>query len=153
MIENIRSELNISTTTITKLPKVDKFGRAYGTGRRKVSTARVWIKLGTGIIKVNGKDIKEYFKRETLFIHAVSPFKVTDSLGKFDVYSTIKGGGMSGQAGALRHGISRALDNYEPVIYHAALKKFKFLTRDSRMVESKKYGLHGARRATQFVKR
>lgn len=153
VIENEAESLSISNTTVTKLPKIDKLGRAYGTGRRKVATARVWIKLGTGIMTVNGKEIRSYFNRETSFIHAITPFSVTDTLGKFDVYATISGGGMSGQAGALRHGIARALDNYNPVLYHCKLKEFKLLTRDSRMVESKRYGLHGARRATQFVKR
>ena len=145
--------LNISTSVVTKKPKVDKLGRSYGTGRRKVAAARVWIKPGCGKISVNGRDIKEYFKRETLFIHATTPLAVTNNLEKFDIYCTVAGGGIAGQAGALRHGLARALDNYEPVLYHTILKKFKLLTRDSRMVESKKYGKHKARRSTQFIKR
>ena len=142
-----------NSNLINKAPKRDKLGRAYGTGRRKVATARVWIKPGTGKVSVNSSEIRAYFKRETLFIHAMAPLVVTDNLDKFDVFCTIAGGGMAGQAGALRHGIARALDNYDPVIYHAVMRQNGLLTRDDRMVESKKYGKHKARRSTQFIKR
>jgi small subunit ribosomal protein S9 len=138
---------------INKEPKLDKLGRAYGTGRRKVSAARVWIKPGTGKISVNGRDMKEYFKRDTLIIHAMEALDITANRDKFDVYCTISGGGISGQAGALRHGLGRALDNFDPTLYHVILRKAGVLTRDDRMVESKKYGRHKARRSTQFVKR
>ena len=146
---------NLATVenTINKEPKLDKFGRAYGTGRRKVSAARVWIKPGTGKISVNGRDIKEYFKRDTLIIHALKALDVTENRARFDIYCTIAGGGIAGQAGALRHGLGRALDNFDPMLYHAILRQAGVLTRDDRMVESKKYGRHKARRSTQFVKR
>lgn len=136
-----------------KVPVIDKYGRAYATGRRKVASARVWIKPGTGEFTVNGSSLQEYFKRETLVVDIKRPFTVTDNVDKFDVYCTVEGSGLAGQAGAIRHAISRALDNYSPALYHNILKEHKFLTRDSRMVESKKYGRHKARRGTQFSKR
>lgn len=136
-----------------KIPVIDKYGRAYATGRRKVASARVWIKPGTGIFTVNGSNLKEYFKRETLIVDIKRPFAVTENADKFDVYCTVEGSGLAGQAGAIRHAIARALDNYSPALYHNILKEHKFLTRDSRMVESKKYGRHKARRGTQFSKR
>lgn len=138
---------------VNKTPKLDRLGRAYGTGRRKVSAARVWIKPGSGKVTVNGRELKDYFKRDTLIIHAMRALDVTGNREKFDVYCTVAGGGISGQAGALRHGLGRALDNYDPVLYHVTLRKAGVLTRDSRAVESKKYGRHKARRSTQFVKR
>ena len=119
----------------------------YGTGRRKNAVARVRLVPGTGKVTINGRDGEEYFGREALFNFAMTPFKVTDTAGHFDVKARIDGGGVSGQAGALRHGISRAL------LEGAELKKAGFLTRDARMVERKKYGLKKARKRPQFSKR
>lgn len=132
--------------------KVDPQGRAYGTGRRKESVARVWLKPGKGRIIVNGKPQEQYFGRQTHLLVMNQPFLVANRVGEFDVECTVVGGGLSGQAGAIRHGISRALDNFEPDL-HAALKKAGFLTRDSRQVERKKVGLHKARRSKQWAKR
>ena len=124
----------------------------YGTGRRKKSVARVRIMPGTGVININGQDIDEYFGLETLKLIINQPFGVTNTMGKFDIVANVNGGGISGQAGAIRHGVSRALlladDTYRPL-----LKKAGFLTRDPRMKERKKYGLKAARRASQFSKR
>lgn len=134
-------------------PKIDKFGRSYGTGRRKDSVARVWIKPGSGKITVNGRDVTTYFARPTLRMIMNQPFGAVGSENQFDVICTVKGGGLSGQAGAVRHGISRALDNYDPATFHKALRQGGFLTRDSRVVERKKYGKAKARRSFQFSKR
>ncbi len=123
----------------------------YGTGRRKNAVARVRLVPGTGKVTVNGREGKEFFGREALLNFALTPFKVTDTMGHFDVIALCNGGGVSGQAGALRHGISRAL--LEAGDYRAELKKAGFLTRDPRMVERKKYGLKKARRRPQFSKR
>ena len=123
----------------------------YGTGRRKNAVARVRLVPGTGKVTVNGRDALEYFGREELVDYAKAPFKVTDTMGHFDVIARLNGGGISGQAGALRHGISRAL--LEAGDYRAELKKAGYLTRDARMVERKKYGLKKARKAPQFSKR
>lgn len=124
----------------------------YGTGRRKKSIARVRIVPGSGAVKINGRDIDDYFGLETLKLIVNQPFAVTGTVGKFDIISTVKGGGVSGQAGAIRHGLARALlqadENYRP-----ALKAAGLLTRDPRMKERKKYGLKAARRASQFSKR
>ncbi|MBQ8528773.1 MAG: 30S ribosomal protein S9 [Clostridia bacterium] len=124
----------------------------YGTGRRKKSVARVRLYPGTGAVTVNGRDVSDYFGLETLKYIVNQPFGVTDTVGKFDVVANVQGGGFSGQAGAIRHGVARALlsadENYKPL-----LKKAGFLTRDPRMKERKKYGLKGARRAPQFSKR
>lgn len=133
-------------------PKIDALGRAYGTGRRKDSAARVWIKRGSGKIIVNGKENAVYFARPTLRMLINQPFLAVDGENKFDVMCTVKGGGLSGQAGAVRHGISRALDAYDPN-FHKALRHGGFLTRDSRVVERKKYGKAKARRSFQFSKR
>ncbi|MBI1327078.1 MAG: 30S ribosomal protein S9 [Alphaproteobacteria bacterium] len=133
-------------------PKRDQFGRSYGTGRRKESTARVWVKPGSGKVVVNGKEQEKYFGRKTHLLVINQPFLVSGRVNQFDVMCTVKGGGLSGQAGAVRHGISRALEQYEPSL-RPALKKAGLLTRDSRAVERKKAGLHGARRAKQWVKR
>lgn len=123
----------------------------YGTGRRKNAVARVRILPGTGKVTVNGKDALAFFGRQALVNYATAPFKVTDTLGSFDVVARCNGGGVSGQAGALRHGISRAL--LEAGDYRAELKRAGYLTRDSRMVERKKYGLKKARKRPQFSKR
>ena len=123
----------------------------YGTGRRKNAVARVRLVPGTGKVTCNGREAAEYFGRDALVDYATTPFKVTDTEGHFDVIARLKGGGISGQAGALRHGISRAL--LEAGDYRAELKKAGYLTRDSRMVERKKYGLKKARKRPQFSKR
>ena len=133
-------------------PKRDAFGRSYATGKRKNAVARVWIKPGNGKIEVNGRDSPIYFARPVLRMMINQPFVVTDRLGQFDVWCTVVGGGLSGQAGAVRHGISRALTFYEPTL-RPTLKHGGFLTRDSRVVERKKYGKAKARRSFQFSKR
>ena len=133
-------------------PKIDKQGRAYATGRRKVATARVWIKRGKGKIIVNGKAIEAYFARPVLRMLIQQPLISANRLTEFDVVCTVVGGGLSGQAGAVRHGISRALTYFEPAL-RGTLKKGGFLTRDSRAVERKKYGRAKARRRFQFSKR
>ena len=133
-------------------PVRDEFGRSYATGRRKESAARVWVKPGSGVVMINGRPIDQYFARPVLQMLLHQPFQITERLGQFDVMATVKGGGLSGQAGAVRHGISRALTLYEPEL-RPALKKVGFLTRDSRKVERKKYGRRKARRSFQFSKR
>ena len=133
-------------------PKIDKQGRAYATGRRKNAIARVWIKRGTGQITVNGRDISAYFARPVLQMVLKQPFEAAERTGEFDVIATVVGGGLSGQAGAVRHGISRALTNFEPGL-RPALKAGGFMTRDPRVVERKKYGKAKARRSFQFSKR
>jgi small subunit ribosomal protein S9 len=133
-------------------PKRDAFGRSYATGKRKNAVARVWIRPGNGKIEVNGRDSPVYFARPVLRMLISQPFVVTDRLGQFDVWCTVSGGGLSGQAGAVRHGISKALTFYEPGL-RPVLKHGGFLTRDSRVVERKKYGRHKARRRPQYSKR
>jgi small subunit ribosomal protein S9 len=133
-------------------PNLDPQGRAYATGKRKNAVARVWIKPGTGKITVNGRDETVYFARPVLRMILRQPLIATNRDGQFDVVVTVNGGGLSGQAGAVRHGISRALVNYEPAL-RAALKPGGFLTRDPRAVERKKYGRPKARRSFQFSKR
>jgi small subunit ribosomal protein S9 len=133
-------------------PKLDAQGRAYATGKRKNAVARVWIKPGKGAINVNGKDSPVYFARPVLRMLLNQPFVITQRVGQFDVICTVVGGGLSGQAGAVRHGISKALTYYEPGL-RPALKAGGFLTRDSRVVERKKYGRAKARRSFQFSKR
>ena len=124
----------------------------YGTGRRKKSVARVRLYPGTGVVTINGRDIDDYFGLGTLKLIVNQPFGVTDTVGKFDIVANVKGGGFSGQAGAIRHGVARALLSADET-YKPLLKKAGFLTRDPRMKERKKYGLKGARRAPQFSKR
>lgn len=131
---------------------IDSLGRSYGTGRRKNSSARVWVKKGTGQITINGKPIEAYFGRPVLRMIVGQVFEATKNTGRFDVFCTVKGGGLSGQAGAIRHGIARALDKFDPDL-HVALRKGGFLTRDSRAVERKKYGKKKARKSFQFSKR
>ena len=133
-------------------PKIDSFGRSYATGRRKDASARVWVKRGTGQITVNGKDVTEYFARPVLRMLLNQPFESAGRSDEFDVIATVKGGGLSGQAGAVRHGISHALIRFEPAL-RPLLKAGGFLTRDSRVVERKKYGKAKARRSFQFSKR
>jgi small subunit ribosomal protein S9 len=133
-------------------PKIDAQGRAYATGKRKNAIARVWIKPGAGKLTVNGREGEVYFARPVLRMMIGQPFLMADRLGQFDVVATVTGGGLSGQAGAVRHGISRALTYYEPGL-RPVLKQGGFLTRDSRVVERKKYGRRKARRSFQFSKR
>nr|WP_235868198.1 30S ribosomal protein S9 [Paremcibacter congregatus] len=131
---------------------MDSQGRSYATGKRKDAVARVWLKPGTGKIIVNGRDQAVYFARPTLRMIVNQTFDVTSRVGQFDVVATVKGGGLSGQAGAVRHGISKALTYYEPAL-RPALKAAGFMTRDARVVERKKYGKAKARRSFQFSKR
>ncbi|WP_374570239.1 30S ribosomal protein S9 [Phenylobacterium sp.] len=133
-------------------PKIDKYGRAYATGKRKNAVARVWIKPGKGQITINGRDQEVYFARPVLRMMIAQPLQVTDRLGQFDVIVSVEGSGLSGQAGAIRHGLSKALTYYEPGL-RPVLKPHGFLTRDSRVVERKKYGKAKARRSFQFSKR
>ncbi len=133
-------------------PKIDAQGRAYGTGRRKNAIARVWLKPGSGRLTVNGRDGDAYFARPTLRQQIEQPFVAINRKDQYDVWCTVSGGGLSGQAGALRHGIGRALIAHEPGL-RPALKSGGFLTRDSRVVERKKYGRAKARRSFQFSKR
>ena len=132
--------------------QLDKYGRAYATGRRKDAVARVWLKPGTGKITVNGREQEVYFARPTLRLIINQVFDITDRRGQYDVVATVKGGGLSGQAGAVRHGISTALTRYEPAL-RTTVKREGFLTRDPRVVERKKYGRAKARRSFQFSKR
>src|SRR5215212_10218029 len=132
--------------------QLDKQGRAYATGRRKDAVARVWLKPGSGKIVVNGRDQEVYFARPTLRLIINQVFDVTERRGQYDVIATVKGGGLSGQAGAVRHGISTALTRYEPGL-RTTVKREGFLTRDPRVVERKKYGRAKARRSFQFSKR
>ena len=133
-------------------PVRDSLGRSYATGKRKDAVARVWVKPGSGKVTVNGKDMSEYFARPVLQLIVKQPAQIAGVEGQFDVMATVKGGGLSGQAGAVKHGISKALQLYDPSL-RAALKAAGFLTRDSRVVERKKYGKRKARRSFQFSKR
>ena len=133
-------------------PKIDTLGRSYATGRRKESTARVWVKRGTGKISINGKEMVNYFARPVLQMQLNFVFDVAERKDQFDVIATVKGGGLSGQAGAVRHGLSRALCFFEPDL-RKPLKSAGMLTRDSRVVERKKYGRAKARKSFQFSKR
>ena len=132
--------------------KLDVHGRAYATGKRKDAIARVWIKPGSGRIQINNKDFDKYFARPVLQMLLKQPLQTAERLDQYDIMATVKGGGLSGQAGAVRHGISKALTHYEPEL-RPVLKKGGFLTRDSRTVERKKYGRKKARRSFQFSKR
>lgn len=138
--------------TIVREPKIDAQGRAYATGKRKNAIARVWIKPGKGVITINGRDQEVYFARPVLRMMIAQPLEVTNRVGQFDVIVSVEGSGLSGQAGAVRHGLSKALTYYEPGL-RALLKPHGFLTRDSRVVERKKYGKAKARRSFQFSKR
>ncbi len=139
-------------TVVAAEPKIDDQGRSYATGKRKNSIARVWIKPGAGRITVNGKDVDAYFARPVLQMVLRQPMVAANRDSSYDVVCTVKGGGLSGQAGAVRHGISKALTYFEPEL-RPVLKKDGFLTRDSRVVERKKYGRAKARRSFQFSKR
>jgi len=126
--------------------------QAYGTGRRKNAVARVWVRRGTGMIFVNKKSAEQYFPRESHRKYILAPFVSTNTVGQYDIICTVKGGGCSGQSGAILHGVARALDKLVPD-FHTTLRQGGFLTRDARVVERKKYGQHKARKSTQFSKR
>ena len=157
-LEDLKAAVGMEDDTETvevaapREPKRDELGRSYATGKRKDAVARVWIKPGNGKVTVNGKDMATYFARPVLQMVIGQPFTVANVEGEFDVVATVKGGGLSGQAGAVKHGISKALDVYDPDL-RPALKAAGFLTRDSRVVERKKYGRRKARRSFQFSKR
>ena len=151
-LEALQSLATPSAESASQEPVRDSQGRAYATGKRKNAVARVWIKPGKGVITVNGRDQEVYFARPVLRMMIAQPLQVADRVGQFDVDVTVKGSGLSGQAGAVRHGISKALTYYEPGL-RAVLKPHGFLTRDSRVVERKKYGKAKARRSFQFSKR
>ena len=148
----VEEVVNETTSEDNDKPKIDSLGRAYSTGKRKDAVARVWIKKGSGKIIVNKKPVEKYFARPTLQMIIQQAFSVTSAENQFDVMATVKGGGLSGQAGAVRHGMSRALTIFDGEL-RAALKAAGFLTRDSRVVERKKYGKPKARRSFQFSKR
>ena len=144
--------VDVADITAPREPVRDKLGRSYATGKRKDAVARVWIKPGSGKVVVNGKAINAYFARPVLQMILRQPFTVAGVEDQFDVHATVKGGGLSGQAGAVKHGISKALQIYDPSL-RGALKAAGFLTRDSRVVERKKFGKRKARRSFQFSKR
>ena len=146
------SDAAIAEAAPRREPQRDDLGRSYATGKRKDAVARVWVRPGSGKVTVNGKDINEYFARPVLQMILRQPFDVAGVADQYDVTATVKGGGLSGQAGAVKHGISQALQLHEPAL-RAALKAAGFLTRDSRVVERKKYGRAKARRSFQFSKR
>lgn len=150
-LQEIKSASNATEVKVRKANR-DKLGRSYATGKRKDAVARVWIKPGKGNIKINDKSIDQYFARPVLKMIINQPFEIANRENEFDVICTVKGGGLSGQAGAIKHGISKALNEYEPEL-RAPLKKAGFLTRDARTVERKKFGLAKARRSYQFSKR
>jgi len=147
-------DTKVAAPAKAEAPKKEKdaLGRTYGTGRRKNAIARVWIKAGKGKFSVNNRELDNYFPVETLRMKILLPFALTEMTGKFDVLCTVKGGGHTGQAGAIQLGIARALDKFDSV-YHVTLRKNGMLTRDSRVVERKKYGKVKARKSTQFSKR
>lgn len=152
-LKSVVSEAAVAVeAAVVRTPVRDKLGRSYATGKRKDAVARVWIKPGSGKVVVNGKTMDEYFARPVLQMILRQPFTVAGVEGQFDVFATVAGGGLSGQAGAVKHGISKALQLYEPSL-RAALKAAGFLTRDSRVVERKKYGKAKARKSFQFSKR
>ena len=150
--EIISNDLPNTEPAVVYEKKVDDLGRAYATGKRKNAVARVWIKQGSGKVTVNEKEFEVFFARPVLRMIVQQPLDATDNRGSFDIYCTVSGGGLSGQAGAIRHGLSKALLNFEPR-NRAALKAGGFLTRDSRVVERKKYGRAKARKSFQFSKR
>jgi small subunit ribosomal protein S9 len=158
-LDDLKAAVAAATPAVTaeaaapvREPVRDALGRAYATGKRKDAVARVWIKPGKGKVTVNGKAMADYFARPVLQMILRQPFQIANVEGQFDVMATVAGGGLSGQAGAVKHGISRALQLYEPSL-RPALKAAGFLTRDSRTVERKKYGKRKARRSFQFSKR
>ncbi|MGF1639751.1 MAG: 30S ribosomal protein S9, partial [Rhodospirillales bacterium] len=151
-LEDLKGLAGIATPAgddVLPPPRIDTLGRAYATGRRKDAVARVWLKRGSGRITVNGREVATFFARPTLRMLINQPFAAAGRADQFDVVCTVKGGGLSGQAGAVRHGISRALTRFEPAL-RPTLKSGGFLTRDARVVERKKYGKPKARRSFQF---
>ena len=157
MAETLSSLSDLSQNAVANeapryVQKLDKYGRAYATGKRKNAVARVWIKPGSGKVTVNGRDIEVYFARPVLRMILQQPLVVSRRLGQYDLIVSVAGGGLSGQAGAVRHGLAKALTHYEPDL-RTPLTKEGFLTRDSRVVERKKYGRKKARRSFQFSKR
>ncbi len=159
MAETLSSLQDLATSTVSPTPeaprhvqKLDKLGRAYATGKRKDAVARVWIKPGPGKVTVNARPMDVYFARPVLRMILQQPLVVANRVGQYDLVVTVAGGGLSGQAGAVRHGLSKALTYFEPEL-RAVLKREGFLTRDSRVVERKKYGKAKARRSFQFSKR
>lgn len=151
-LDQLKGAVSAAVEAPVHVQKLDAHGRAYATGKRKDAIARVWVKPGTGKITVNGKDYTAYFARPVLQMILRQPILLTNRDGQYDIVATVTGGGLSGQAGALRHGISKALTHYEPEL-RGILKKEGFITRDSRVVERKKYGRMKARRSFQFSKR
>ena len=156
MAETLSALSDLQQAVVAEAPrhvqKLDKHGRAYATGKRKNAVARVWIKPGAGKITVNGRDVETYFARPVLRMILQQPLAVAKRVGQYDLIVSVAGGGLSGQAGAVRHGLAKALTHYEPEL-RAPLKREGFLTRDSRVVERKKYGKRKARRSFQFSKR
>ena len=150
-LKDLGTQVEASTAPV-HVRKVDNFGRSYATGKRKDAVARVWVKAGSGKIVVNGKDYSAYFARPVLQMILRQPMVAAARDSQFDIIATVAGGGLSGQAGAVRHGISKAMTYFEPAL-RGVLKKGGFLTRDSRVVERKKYGRAKARRSFQFSKR
>ena len=151
-IKTAATEVSAEETKVVRKPNKDKLGRSYATGKRKDAVARVWIMPGKGNITINEKSLDQYFARPVLKMIINQPFEITNRMNEFDVVCTVKGGGLSGQAGAIKHGISKALNEYEPEL-RTVLKQAGFLTRDDRVVERKKYGKAKARRSYQFSKR
>ena len=151
-LQDLKSATSASEDAPKREQKLDKYGRAYATGKRKDAVARVWIKPGSGKITINGRAFEVYFARPVLRMIVNQPFGVANRVGQYDLTITCAGGGLSGQAGAVRNGVSKALTYYEPDL-RTALKKAGFLTRDSRTVERKKYGHKKARKSFQFSKR
>ncbi len=151
-IKTAATEVSAEENKVVRKPNKDKQGRSYATGKRKDAVARVWIMPGKGNITINEKSLDQYFARPVLKMIINQPFEITNRMNEFDVVCTVKGGGLSGQAGAIKHGISKALNEYEPEL-RTILKQAGFLTRDDRVVERKKYGRAKARRSYQFSKR
>jgi len=149
-LSELKSQLDSALEA--RKPNIDKLGRSYGTGRRKNAIARVWIKSGKGKVSINGRKFEDYFPRAAHRTLLLQPFMETKTFGQFDIICTVEGGGSTGQSGAIRHGVSRALDQFSPEL-HSLLSKGGFLTRDSRVVERKKYGQKKARKRFQFSKR
>lgn len=150
--EGVEAPVAADAPVITREPVKDALGRSYATGKRKDAVARVWIKPGSGKVTVNGQEMNVYFARPVLQMILAQPFSIAGVTGQFDVVATVKGGGLSGQAGAVKHGVSKALQLFDPTL-RPALKAAGFLTRDSRVVERKKYGKAKARKSFQFSKR
>lgn len=154
-LDDLKSAVGSAPAAAEAAPRVpvrDKLGRSYATGKRKDAVARVWVKPGSGKVVVNGKEMAVYFARPVLQMILKQPFEITNTVGQFDIVATVVGGGLSGQSGAVKHGVSKALQLYDPSL-RGVLKAAGFLTRDSRTVERKKYGKRKARRSFQFSKR